>query len=58
MDHVGVYIFLAIVEKSSQTLWKNLNIKIYKTVILPMILHGCETCMISYIKPGIQAKSI
>jgi hypothetical protein len=22
---------------------KNLNIRIYKTIILPLVLHGCET---------------
>ena len=28
---------------SSQLLSKNLKIKIYKTIILPVVLHGCET---------------
>jgi len=28
---------------SSSLLSKNLNIKIYKTVILPVVLYGCET---------------
>jgi len=28
---------------SSSLLSKNLNIRIYKTVILPVVLHGCET---------------
>ena len=27
----------------SQPLSKNLKIKIYKTIILPVVLHGCET---------------
>jgi hypothetical protein len=24
-------------------LWKNLKIRIYKTIILPVVLYGCET---------------
>ena len=28
---------------SSRLLYKNLKIKIYKTIILPVVLHGCET---------------
>ena len=28
---------------SSQLLSKNVKVKIYKTVILPVILYGCET---------------
>jgi hypothetical protein len=28
---------------SSSLLSKNLNIKLYKTIILPVVLHGCET---------------
>jgi hypothetical protein len=28
---------------SSSLLSKNLKIKIYRTIILPVILHGCET---------------
>jgi hypothetical protein len=28
---------------SSRLLPKNINITIYKTVILPMVLYGCET---------------
>jgi hypothetical protein len=28
---------------SSRFISKNLNIKIYKTVILPVVLYGCET---------------
>jgi hypothetical protein len=28
---------------SSSLLSKNLNIKIYKTIILPLVVHGCET---------------
>jgi hypothetical protein len=28
---------------SSRLISKNLKIKIYKTVILPVVLHGCET---------------
>jgi hypothetical protein len=28
---------------SSSMLFKNLNIKIYKTIILPVVLYGCES---------------
>jgi hypothetical protein len=28
---------------SSSLLSKNINIKIYRTIILPVVLHGCET---------------
>jgi hypothetical protein len=28
---------------SSRLLSKNINIRIYKTIILPVILYGCET---------------
>ena len=28
---------------SSRLLSKNLNIKIYRTIILPIVLYGCET---------------
>jgi len=28
---------------SSRLLFKNLKIKIYRTVILPVVLYGCET---------------
>jgi hypothetical protein len=35
---------------SSHLLPKNVNIRIYKTIILPMVLYGCETW--SYIKGG------
>ena len=28
---------------SSSLLSSNLNIKIYRTIILPVVLHGCET---------------
>jgi hypothetical protein len=26
---------------------KKINIKIYKTVILPVVLYGCETCSLT-----------
>jgi hypothetical protein len=29
--------------KSSRLLSKNINIVIYKTIILPVVLYGCET---------------
>ena len=28
---------------SSSLLSKNINVKIYRTIILPILLHGCET---------------
>ena len=34
---------MAIQSKHSCLLSKNLKIKIYKTIILPVVLHGCET---------------
>jgi hypothetical protein len=30
---------------SSQLLLKKLKIRIYKTIILPVVLYGCETCL-------------
>jgi hypothetical protein len=30
---------------SSHLTSKNLKLKIYKTVILPVVLYGCETCL-------------
>jgi hypothetical protein len=32
---------------SSRLLSKNVKIIIYKTIILPVILHGCETCSLT-----------
>jgi hypothetical protein len=32
---------------SSRLLSKNLKIKIYRTIILPMVLYGCETCLLT-----------
>jgi len=29
---------------SSSLLSKNLKMKIYRTIILPVVLYGCETC--------------
>jgi len=31
---------------SSSLLSKNINIKIYRTVILPFVLYGCETWLL------------
>ena len=31
---------------SSSLLSKNLKIKIYRTIILPVVLYGCETCLL------------
>jgi hypothetical protein len=32
---------------SSRLLSKNLKIKIYRTIILPVVLYGCETCLLT-----------
>ena len=32
---------------SSSLLSKNLRIKIYRTIILPVVLYGCETCLLT-----------
>ena len=32
---------------SSSLLPKNIKIKIYRTIILPVVLHGCETCSLT-----------
>jgi len=32
---------------SSSLLSKNLKIKIYRTIILPVALYGCETCLLT-----------
>ena len=31
----------------SSLLSKNLKIKIYRTIILPVVLYGCETCSVT-----------
>ena len=36
---------------SSRLLSKNLNIKIYRTIILPVVLYGCETWSLTLIRP-------
>jgi hypothetical protein len=33
---------------SSSLLFKYKNIKIYRTIILPVVLHGCETWSLTY----------
>ena len=33
---------------SSSLLSKNLNIKIYRTIIFPVVLYGCETWSLSF----------
>jgi hypothetical protein len=33
---------------SSSLISKNLKIKTYKTVILPVVLYGCETCFLAF----------
>ena len=38
---------------SSNLLSKNLKIKIYRTIILPVVLYGCETwSLVAYIEGG------
>jgi hypothetical protein len=37
---------------SSRLLSKNLKIRIYKTIILPVVLYGCKTNLVSDIKGG------
>jgi hypothetical protein len=32
---------------SSCLLSKNIKVKIYKTIILPVVLYGCETCSLT-----------
>jgi hypothetical protein len=32
---------------SSRMLSRNIKVKIYKTIILPVVLYGCETCSIT-----------
>ena len=32
---------------SSRLLSKNLNIMIYRSIILPIVLYGCETCLLT-----------
>jgi hypothetical protein len=40
---------------SSRLISKNLKIKIYKTVILPVVLYGCETWSLTF-KGGTQTE--
>jgi len=35
---------------SSRLLSKNLKIKIYRTIILPVVLYGCETCSLTLLE--------
>ena len=32
---------------SSSLLSKNINIKVYRTIILPVVLYGCETLLLT-----------
>ena len=32
---------------SSSLLSKNTKIRIYRTIILPVVLYGCETCLLT-----------
>ena len=38
----SVYIFCLYIQVSSSLLSKKLKIKIYRTIILPVVLYGCE----------------
>jgi len=41
---------------SSRLLSRNINIKIYGTVILPVVLYGCETWFVTFKeKPWLRA---
>ena len=42
---------------SSSLLSKNLKIKIYRTIILPVVLYGCETWSLT-IEEGTQAEGV
>jgi hypothetical protein len=33
--------------RSSRLISKNVKIRIYKTIILPLVLYGCETCSLT-----------
>jgi hypothetical protein len=35
---------------SSRLLSRSVKVKIYKTIILPVVLYGCETCLVSHAK--------
>jgi hypothetical protein len=35
---------------SSRLLSKNVKVRIYKTIILPVVLYGCETCSLTIIE--------
>jgi hypothetical protein len=32
---------------SSRLLFRNVKVKVYKTIILPVVLYGCETCSLT-----------
>ena len=39
----GYFLIIFLITLSSRLLTKNLKIKIYKTIILPVVIYGCET---------------
>jgi hypothetical protein len=41
-SYIGLYIFILPI-LSSRLLSRNVKVKIYKTIILPVVLYGCET---------------
>jgi hypothetical protein len=40
---MGIYVYDTAESFSSRLLSKNLKIKIYRTIILPVVFYGCET---------------
>jgi len=42
---------------SSRLLSKNFKIKIYRTIILPVVLYGCETWSLTF-EGGTQAEGV
>ena len=43
---------------SSRLLYKNFKIKIYRTIILPVVLYGCETWLVAGIEGGKEAEGV
>ena len=41
---------ITVMVKSSSWLSKNLKIKIYRTIILPVVLYGCETWSLTLLR--------
>ena len=45
-----------VIKMSSRLPYENVEVKIYRTTILPVVLYGCETW--SLIKRGTQAENV